>query len=40
MSVPGAVSTLGNWLSSTGFRGPVILALAGSPVMFAMPSGG
>src|ERR1700744_3938377 len=40
MSVPGAVITLGNWLSSTGFRGPVIVALAGSPLVFNMPSGG
>ena len=39
-SVPGAVITLGNWLSSTGFRGPVIVALAGSPVVVSMPSGG
>jgi hypothetical protein len=39
LSVPGAVIVLGNWLSSTAFRGPVIVALAGSPVMFAMPSG-
>jgi hypothetical protein len=37
MSVPGAVITFGNWLSSTGFRGPVIVALAGSPVVVAMP---
>ena len=40
MSVAGAVTTLGNWLSSTGFRGPVIFALAGSPAVFAMPSWG
>jgi hypothetical protein len=40
MSVPGAVITFGNWLSSTGFRGLVIVALAGSPVVVAMPSGG
>ena len=39
-SVPGAVSTFGNWLSSTGFRGPVIVALAGSPVVVPMPSAG
>ncbi len=39
-SVPGAVITLGNWLSSTGFRGPVIVALAGSRAMFTMPSWG
>jgi hypothetical protein len=32
MSVAGAVITLGNWLSSTGFRGPAILVLAGSPM--------
>jgi hypothetical protein len=29
-SVAGAVSTLGNWLSSAGFRGPVIAAAAAS----------
>ena len=40
MSVAGAVITLGNWLSSTGFRGPVIVALAGSPVVVSMPSWG
>ena len=40
MSVAGAVITLGNWLSSTGFCGPVIFALAGSPVVVSMPSGG
>jgi hypothetical protein len=39
-SVAGAVITLGNWLSSTGFRGPAIFALAGSPAVFSMPSGG
>ena len=39
-SVPGAVTTLGNWLSSTLFCGPVIVELAGSPSVFAMPSGG
>ena len=39
-SVPGAVITLGNWLSSTGLRGPAIFTLAGSPVVFTMPSGG
>jgi hypothetical protein len=40
MSVAGAVITLGNWLSRTGFRGPVILALAGSPLVVTMPSRG
>src|SRR5580693_345349 len=40
MSVPGAVITLGNWLSRTGLRGPPIVVLAGSPVLVAMPSGG
>ncbi len=40
MSVAGAVITLGNWLSSTRFRGPVIFALAGSPLVVCMPSGG
>ena len=40
MSVAGAVITLGNWLSSTGFRGPVIVVLAWSPVVFTMPSWG
>ena len=40
MSVAGAVIALGNWLSSTGFRGPVIVVLAGSPVVFTMPSWG
>jgi hypothetical protein len=40
MSVARAVRALGNWLSSTGFRGPVIVVLAGSPVVFTMPSGG
>jgi hypothetical protein len=39
-SVPGAVSTFGNWLSSTGFRGPVILVAAASPTTFCMPSWG
>jgi hypothetical protein len=39
-SVAGAVIKLGNWLSSTGFRGPVIVVLAGSPVVFTMPSWG
>jgi hypothetical protein len=31
---------VGNWLSSTGFRGPAIFALAGSPMVFSMPSWG
>jgi hypothetical protein len=33
MSVAGAVIALGNWLSRTGFRGPVIVVLAGSPLV-------
>src|SRR5580693_9937527 len=40
MSVPGAFIALGNWLSRTGFCGPVIFALAGSPVVVSMPSWG
>ena len=40
MSVPGALIALGNWLSRTGFCGPVIVALAGSPVVVSMPSWG
>jgi hypothetical protein len=40
MSVAGKVIALGHWLSGTGFCGPVIFALAGSPAVFAMPSWG
>ena len=40
MSVPGALIWLGNWLSITGFCGPVIFAPAGSPVVVCIPSWG
>src|SRR6202050_2109313 len=39
-SVAGALIWLGNWLSITGFCGPVIFAPAGSPAVVCMPSWG